>query len=291
MRTTSHYPQRPGYFAMHFIRLLGDVEAANQIGEDGCWFLSTIVTHEDKYNYRPVDFRPGQLLRLLGLGSDDALERLRRKLVLAGWLHYIPGRKRSPGQYWVTIPPEHRGRIRETLSPAEVRDHTSIPRTNAGETAGQTAGWTADPPLLSLFPNHPLSPNGGQGDALGEEAKKIPKPKRVRTDPPESVPIPPEIDTPEFRSAWSDWLADRRARRNPVTVLAAKQQLDMLATYGPAGAVESIRQSIRNGWTGLFPADRQAGRETLSTPKRAIECMDSRPRPRTPSHPLGDPST
>lgn len=78
------------------------------------------------------------------------------------------------------------------------------------------------------------------------------KPKRVRGQPQETVPIPASLDTPEFRAAWADWLADRVTRKKPVTPLAAKSQLADLETIGPKLATECVRESIRNGWQGIF---------------------------------------
>ncbi len=78
--TAPSYPKRPAFFAVHYARLLADVEAANQVGADGCWLLTAVVAAQDRFGYRPVGFRPGQLLRMLGLGSEDSLERLRRRV-------------------------------------------------------------------------------------------------------------------------------------------------------------------------------------------------------------------
>lgn len=67
------------------------------------------------------------------------------------------------------------------------------------------------------------------------------------------VSIPENLKTPEFLVAWSEWLADRKERKKPVTSRAARMQLDDLALMGPELAVKSIKQSIANRWQGLFP--------------------------------------
>ena len=67
------------------------------------------------------------------------------------------------------------------------------------------------------------------------------------------MPIPAAIDTPQFRAAWADWLADRKARRKPVTGRAAEQQLDKLAPLGPEQAAACLNESIEKGWIGIFP--------------------------------------
>lgn len=67
------------------------------------------------------------------------------------------------------------------------------------------------------------------------------------------IPFPPELDTPEFRAAWSDWLAYRRERK--LTTYKPKSlsgQFSTLAGWGVDAAITSIRESIRQHWQGLF---------------------------------------
>jgi hypothetical protein len=75
---------------------------------------------------------------------------------------------------------------------------------------------------------------------------------RTQKGDPAAVPIPAELDTPEFRSLWADWLAERTARRKPLTERAARFQLADLAPLGPAAAAACIKASVANGWQGLF---------------------------------------
>lgn len=98
-------PKRPQYFANKFCRLLAKSAAAMTIGADTCWMLTVIVNQEDKILYaRPVDYWNDQLSALCGFGSRKRLVTARGKAVAAGWLHYEPGRKSTPGQYWVVVP-------------------------------------------------------------------------------------------------------------------------------------------------------------------------------------------
>ena len=73
-------------------------------------------------------------------------------------------------------------------------------------------------------------------------------------DAPFGVPIPKNIDTPEFRSLWDEWIDDRKSRKKSMTAAAARRQLSDLSGLGIAGAIASINQSIKNGWAGLFEA-------------------------------------
>lgn len=82
------------------------------------------------------------------------------------------------------------------------------------------------------------------------------RPKQLADD----LPIPPALDTPEFRDAWAEWLAYRREdKREPVTARAAAKQFSAMIPIGPARAVECIQKSIANDWKGIFP-DQAGGR-------------------------------
>ena len=99
------YPQRQRFFAMRFCRIMTKACLANSIGPSACWLLSVIAHTEDARHYRgPVSYFNDQLRPLVGMGSVDALDRVRGKAIDAGWLHYTPGRKGQAGLYWVKIP-------------------------------------------------------------------------------------------------------------------------------------------------------------------------------------------
>lgn len=99
------YPQRDNHFAHRFCRLLTKLVVAQEIGPEGAWLLSVIAHQEDSKRYRgPVTFYNGQLLSPCGFTSEDTLQRVRKRCMDAGWLHYESGGKRKPGRYWVVIP-------------------------------------------------------------------------------------------------------------------------------------------------------------------------------------------
>jgi len=55
-----------------------------------------------------------------------------------------------------------------------------------------------------------------------------------------------------FAAAWADWMQFRAELRKKLTPSTAKAQLKKLADMGERDAIASIRQSISNGWQGLF---------------------------------------
>jgi hypothetical protein len=110
MSDSGDYPQRPKLFALKFVRLLVNTNAAQTIGTDGFAMLTIIVLQEDALYYRgPVTFWNEQLMWVLGIGGRDRLNNIRKKLTEAEWLHYEPGKKGIAGKYWVTVPPQLQG--------------------------------------------------------------------------------------------------------------------------------------------------------------------------------------
>ena len=65
--------------------------------------------------------------------------------------------------------------------------------------------------------------------------------------------IPEAIDTPEFRAVWSEWPAHVAEQGKTLTARTARMQLQELSRDGPEAAVETLRMSMRNSWTGVFP--------------------------------------
>jgi hypothetical protein len=114
-------------------------------------------------------------------------------------------------------------------------------------------------------------------------AKKQAKPKRASDAGPETVPIPLELNTPEFRTAWAEWIAERAKTKKPMTDTAAHRQLAQLTPFGPAWAVARIDQAIIRRWTGLvFSDDSRELRNRLAMPRRADAKAANDPAPDIP---------
>lgn len=72
----------------------------------------------------------------------------------------------------------------------------------------------------------------------------------------ESTPIVPKfpshLDTPDFKNAWSDLIAYRKQKRNPMTQIGVTKLINKLEKWGPVRAVSAINHSIASGWTGVY---------------------------------------
>lgn len=110
------------------------------------------------------------------------------------------------------------------------------------------AGWLQTNAAGLLLPNFNCW--------LGANRRLRPPPKGKRPAKVDmgDIALPPELDTPEFRVAWNEWVYYRRQEtRHALTVLAAQQHIKKCKAWGVAVAIEAINESISNGWRGLFP--------------------------------------
>jgi hypothetical protein len=79
------------------------------------------------------------------------------------------------------------------------------------------------------------------------------EPKGKKTGAATPLVLPAVLDTAEFRSAWDDYEANRKeAGHSKLTTRGREIKLKELADWGHDVAVQSIRESIANGWQGIF---------------------------------------
>jgi hypothetical protein len=97
------------------------------------------------------------------------------------------------------------------------------------------------------------SNNKGPAPLEKEEEEEVKEVKETKKGVPPPVQIPAQIDTPNFSRSWSQWLDYRRKSRLSTRPETLNLQLVMLAGLGEEAAIESITNSIRCGWKGLFP--------------------------------------
>jgi hypothetical protein len=79
------------------------------------------------------------------------------------------------------------------------------------------------------------------------------------------ISLPPLPHGEELASAWKDWQAYREERKNPLTPKTITAQIQFLTTLSEPDAITSIRNSIQNGWSGLF-APRAFNKQSHSKP-------------------------
>lgn len=75
-------------------------------------------------------------------------------------------------------------------------------------------------------------------------------PKIEGTPPP--IEMPKIWDSTVFQNTWNEWLAYRKESKHKMTSRTAQSQLTMLDKYTPEIASAMLRQSITNGWQGIF---------------------------------------
>ena len=96
--------------------------------------------------------------------------------------------------------------------------------------------------------------------------EKPEKPKRrSRVDDP--LPdLPPAIDTPAMRDAWTRWLAARESMRKPVKAPGAAQCFADFQKWGIEAAIAQINKSIRCQYQGILEPDHYKGQAPAGTP-------------------------
>lgn len=105
--------------------------------------------------------------------------------------------------------------------------------------------------------------NGGSTTAQPDEQPKLNSPSpspspnllnlRSKERAAAATPVfPPVLQTPEFADAWKDWVAYRKERGQTLKPTTIKAQLGKMQDWGATDAVAAIRQSIMNGWQGIF---------------------------------------
>ncbi|NCB47725.1 hypothetical protein EOM81_12010 [bacterium] len=94
----------------------------------------------------------------------------------------------------------------------------------------------------------------------------------VKTEKKSTLELPDALNTPEFLAAWEEWQTYRKQKRQTLTPVSIKKQIEFLASIGVQDAVISINESIKNGYTGLFPV-KQAARNKNNSGFDAMEWL------------------
>ena len=233
MAEAQKYPKREAFFSHRFCRLLHKVCAAQEIGTAATLMLTFIVHQEDVAKYRRgVTFYNGQLMNILGIGTEKCLIATRNRAIKAGWLHYTPGKKGKAGIYWVVVP-EHASGLadtvmdekpcdlhfpngRETGSEREVKPELNQKATPlslpVGKRNGKSSGSEREvkPPAFPTVPvtvtKEPPTPFQGVAAPSSEnpstDVAESGKPKRTRKGPVEAVTREVLRDTAKLVRWW-----------------------------------------------------------------------------------------
>lgn len=105
-----------------------------------------------------------------------------------------------------------------------------------------------------------------------EEPPKPPKGGRVQgkyrtVEEALQHPLPLILQVPEFADSWRAWLTYLHEKGKLPTMTQIEYQLERCVGFGVERAVAAIKNSITNGWVGLFDKQDKAGpgRRSIST--------------------------
>lgn len=157
---------------------------------------------------------------------------------------------------------DHDGRTAVSGAMKELREfgYLHLERLSTG---GKMTGsrWLAydDPsenPNLSTsgFPDKQVSrlsgnPSDGKPTTIKETPERNEK-QKIKDIVLPALPI--ELNSPEMAETWNQWIEFRKSIRARITPISANRAFKDFSKWGQSAAIESINESIRNGWRGVF---------------------------------------
>lgn len=125
------------------------------------------------------------------------------------------------------------------------------------------------------------SSNEGTGPVQTRERKDIHIRKSNKVIQEREPSLPSGLKTPEFLAAWSDYESYRRNAKlkklQPRSIEAKWQEMDK---WGVSEAIKGIRESIANGWQGIFRPKGANGHKPKILDKGACAIpAEQRPKP------------
>jgi len=213
------------------------VDRVDEVGLAAFWVYARLSKHLDEHRrcWPSLDRLGGNTL------ARRAVQYAIARLESAGWVVV----ERTPGKgnryYLPPLAPVHDG--------APVHDDARDPCTAVHPTRARRC----------TGPVH--------GGAQEGTTEKEPQERTTRKEPrtkskrprPEDVQVPAALDTPDFRTAWAEWLAYRRERKLTLSRRTLAGQLRKLETLGPMEAVKEIQASIDNGYQSVVYGNRSNG--------------------------------
>lgn len=81
------------------------------------------------------------------------------------------------------------------------------------------------------------------------------------------IEIPQVLRTADFEKTWAEWVAYRRMIRKTLKPSTQQRQLNQLAKFGEAGAIESLTLAMLNQWQGFhFSPKVNSGQKNTQKP-------------------------
>jgi uncharacterized protein YdaU (DUF1376 family) len=90
------------------------------------------------------------------------------------------------------------------------------------------------------------------------------------------VDLPAELDCPEFRVAWTNWVAYRQSIKKPLSPATAPAAFRKAVEIGVAAAIKGFETAMANGWQGAFPTtspqkhDHRAEKRSREFPEKIV---------------------
>ncbi len=120
---------------------------------------------------------------------------------------------------------------------------------------GKGDGKTVAKPMANTMANSGIwhmasgsdSSPSGKGNAKGK-----PKAKVTEWEQAQEAMTSDVLKTGDFETSWTSWADECRTKRKALTKRQIGLQIHDLEEMGHDRAIQSIRQSIKNGYTGLF---------------------------------------
>jgi hypothetical protein len=175
---------------------------------------------------------------LLGRSSKET-ERCLCECIKAGLFELY----RKHGVDWIQMPEWsefHGGKIERRGRPEWPEPTPDCLQDPAGVTPESLRTKSGPSPLARTRVSCPVSVSGSLSG--GESARGVDDP-----------PLPKEIDTVDVAAALADYQESRREQgHKPLKPQGLKAMYGKLARWGPEGAVAALRDSIANGYQGVF---------------------------------------
>ena len=140
---------------------------------------------------------------------------------------------------------ERKNYVHRVLGPDNFR---TIRTCTTASLVGETRQISGDPPPENKRP-------------LRQKTSGYSNKKNINRDI-KTILLPPLPYGPEFASAWQDWMKYKEETKSRLTPSIVSAQIHFLTTLSENDAIQSIRNSIQNGWSGLFAPRSNARTQT-----------------------------